>query len=86
MAQHEAYVKAAADARATVGLELVFYGDSIMERWRGTKIGIPADVADGIPALYVKFFGKYRSDVFAQSGAPLLQNPVVVLQMVADAW
>ena len=55
------------------GFELVFYGDSITETWRGTDMGRPCSRCAGVPAIFQKYFGsKYDTEVLAVGGAPSL--------------
>ena len=51
------------------GFEILFYGDSILETFRGTSRGGPCARCAGGPEVYAKHFGsKYRSEVLAISG------------------
>ena len=51
------------------GFELVFYGDSISEDWRGTSAGIPWPLASGTADVFYKHFGsKYNAEVLAIAG------------------
>ncbi|CAL5221183.1 g3329 [Coccomyxa viridis] len=61
--------KEVAKADANKGFELVFYGDSITETWRGTDMGRPCSRCTGVPAIFQKYFGsKYDSEVLAVGG------------------
>ncbi len=52
------------------GFQLLFYGDSILETFRGTSRGGPCARCAGGPEVYAEHFGsKYRSEVLAISGA-----------------
>lgn len=53
------------------GFELVFWGDSITERWRGTEMGHPCGKGKDCPASakgFKKHFGSYRTALLAISG------------------
>lgn len=59
------------------GFELVFYGDSITETWRGTDMGRPCSRCTGVPAIFQKYFGsKYDSEVLAVGGTASTHFPV----------
>lgn len=50
-------------------LDIVFYGDSIAETWRGTDMGRNCRRCDGGPDTFQKFFGsRYKANVFAVGG------------------
>ncbi len=52
------------------GFELIFYGDSISEDWRGTSGGIPWPIGSGTEDVFYKHFGsKYNAEVLAIAGA-----------------
>ena len=54
------------------GFELVFYGDSITEDWRGTSGGLPWPIASGTADVFYKHFGsKYNAEVLAIAGGCL---------------
>ena len=56
------------------GFELVFYGDSIMETWRGTDLGKPCKRGGckEAPAIFQRHFGDlWRTGVFGVAGRPL---------------
>jgi hypothetical protein len=50
------------------GYELIFYGDSISEDWRGTSGGFPWPIGAGTSAVFQKFFSQYRAEVLAIAG------------------
>ena len=50
------------------GVDLLFYGDSITENWRGTSVGRLYPGGQGMPAVYQKHFGGYKSAVLAIAG------------------
>ncbi len=51
------------------GFELVFYGDSISEDWRGTSGGMPWPIGSGSADVFYKHFGsKYNAEVLAIAG------------------
>lgn len=56
------------DADQGEGFELLFYGDSITEQWRGTDQGGVCTRCIGDQEIFKKYFGKYRSDVLAVGG------------------
>ena len=52
------------------GLDVVFYGDSIIESWRGTELGVAADRAKGIPDMWGRHFGEpYNAKAFGIASA-----------------
>ena len=58
------------------GFELVFYGDSITETWRGTDMGRPCSRCAGVPDIFHKYFGaKYDTEVLAVGGTQLSRLP-----------
>lgn len=57
-----------AECHPTQGVDLLFYGDSITENWRGTSVGRPYPGGQGMPAVYQKHFGGYKSAVLAIAG------------------
>mmetsp|Transcript_5814 Transcript_5814/g.20527 ORF Transcript_5814/g.20527 Transcript_5814/m.20527 type:complete len:213 (+) Transcript_5814:2-640(+) len=44
------------DARKAAGIDVVWYGDSITEAWRGTSIGMVSDRAEGVPRVWNSLF------------------------------
>lgn len=51
------------------GYDLLFYGDSITETWRGTDMGRPCSRCEGVPKVFSQYFGsKYKSEVLAVGG------------------
>lgn len=71
-AQHHLYVEDAQRARRSGGsFDLLFYGDSILEAWRGTGLGQPEPMFEGVPAVFAKFYGRHNAYVFAQAGQDL---------------
>ncbi len=50
------------------GLDLVFYGDSITESWRGTDMNSTGKRSEGVDRVYAAHFSKYRSVVLAIAG------------------
>lgn len=51
------------------GYELLFYGDSIIETWRGTDTGRQCSRCQGAPQVFDKYFGsKYKAEVLAVGG------------------
>ena len=54
------------------GFELIFYGDSITEDWRGTSGGLPWPIGSGTADVFYKHFGsKYKAEVLAIAGGSL---------------
>ena len=51
------------------GLDLVVYGDSITEQFRGTLMGVPMDKFRGIPEVFAKHYGRLKAKVFSIAGA-----------------
>lgn len=55
------------------GYELLFYGASIFENWRGTAVGVTWRNSQGIVEAYNSTFpNRYHADVLAISGTLLL--------------
>ena len=52
-------VKEVAEWDAQSGLDLLFLGDSIMESWRGTFMGMSWSPFSNVPALFKTAFGAY---------------------------
>ena len=73
------------------GFELIFYGDSITEDWRGTSGGLPWPIATGTADVFYKHFGsKYNAEVLAIAGGSL-EGPgnhisVMNSQHASGAW
>ena len=54
------------------GFELIFYGDSITEDWRGTSGGLPWPIGSGTADVFYKHFGsQYKAEVLAIAGGSL---------------
>jgi hypothetical protein len=50
-------------------VDIVFYGDSIFETWRGTDMGRLCDRCNGAPEVFHKFFSsRYNSLILAVGG------------------
>ncbi len=49
-------------------MDLVFYGDSITESWRGTQLGEPLGKFSEVPAVWDKHFGKLKAAAYAIAG------------------
>ncbi|BDA46856.1 probable platelet-activating factor acetylhydrolase IB subunit gamma at N-terminal half [Coccomyxa sp. Obi] len=55
--------------RRSMGYELLFYGDSITETWRGTDMGRQCSRCQGVPEVFDEYFGsKYKAEVLAVGG------------------
>ena len=50
------------------GVDVVFYGDSITETWRGTDMGRECRRCAGVPTVFKEYFGKYATAVLAVGG------------------
>ena len=56
-------------------LDLVFYGDSIAETWRGTDMGRDCWRCKGGPEIFHKYFGsRYKANIFAVGGTPTFRT------------
>ncbi len=66
------------------GVDVVFYGDSITETWRGTDMGRGCRRCAGVPAVFQHYFGKYSTSVLAVGGARLSPPKSVVSLMVCS--
>jgi hypothetical protein len=51
-------------------LDIIFYGDSITESWRGLQIGVPVEKSKGIPEVFAKAYGGVSAAVYSISGIP----------------
>ena len=54
---------------AQQGPDVIFYGDSITETWRGTDMSKASARWDGVPGVFVKHFSQYRALALGQGGA-----------------
>ena len=61
-------VKEVAEWDAQSGLDLLFLGDSIMESWRGTFMGMSWSPFSNVPALFKTAFGAYDAAALAIAG------------------
>ncbi|CAK0758845.1 hypothetical protein CVIRNUC_002651 [Coccomyxa viridis] len=61
------------DAKDAAGIDLLFYGDSLTELWRGTAWGFHSRLGPGIPAVFSRYFGQYDS-VIAGAGGDTTAN------------
>lgn len=66
------------------GIELLFYGDSLTELWRGTVWGYNSRLGPGIPAVFSRYFGQYRS-VVAGAGGTLSNSSVTSYTVLLGA-
>lgn len=62
------------------GLDIVVYGDSIMEAFRGTMLGQPLETYDGNKAIWQRLMGGRRAAVLAIAG----DQPVHLLWRLAN--
>ena len=51
------------------GIDVVFYGDSLMELWRGTIWGRYSWLASGIADVFAQYFSRYRTVICGSGGA-----------------
>ena len=51
------------------GTDLIFYGDSLTELWRGTAWGYTGHLGTGVPAVFSQFFGQYSTEICGSAGA-----------------
>ena len=51
-------------------LDVIFYGDSITESWRGLQVGVPVEKFKGIPEIFGKAYGGVRAAAYSISGLP----------------
>lgn len=51
------------------GLDLIIYGDSITEQFRGMLMGVHMDKFKGIPEVFTKHYGRLKAKVFSIAGA-----------------
>ena len=52
------------------GWDVVFLGDSLMECWRGTFMGMRWGGFQAVPQLWEQHFGKYAAASLGIAGAP----------------
>ena len=50
------------------GIDLLFYGDSLTDLWRGTVWGYSSHLGPGIPAVFSRYFGQYNSAICGAGG------------------
>ena len=60
-------------------LDIIFYGDSITESWRGLQVGVPVDKFKGIPEIFGKAYGGVRAAAYSISGTSV---PVKIIKQV----
>ena len=57
---------------------MIFYGDSIVESWRGTELGVAVDRAKGIPDMWGRHFGEpYNAKACGIASAQILSTQKV---------
>ncbi|EIE19806.1 hypothetical protein COCSUDRAFT_58535 [Coccomyxa subellipsoidea C-169] len=68
------------------GVDLVFYGDSITESWRGTALGSLTARCAGSPAVFEKYFQSRTLDVlrFLRDSNPSSQ--VIAMGILPRGW
>ena len=49
-------------------LDVIFYGDSITESWRGLQAGVPTEKFKGIPQVFEKMYGSVKAAAYSISG------------------
>ena len=49
-------------------LDVIFYGDSITESWRGLQAGVPSEKFKGIPQVFEKMYGSVQAAAYSISG------------------
>ena len=54
-------------------MDIVFYGDSITEAWRGTDMDKPIPRASGVKDVFASHFAAYKSLVLAIAGTAALR-------------
>lgn len=71
-------------------LDIAFYGDSILETWRGTDMGRDCRRCDGGPDIFLKYFGsRYKAHVFAVGGQSLRVlgfKRIILLSLSSDTF
>ena len=50
------------------GTDLIFYGDSLTELWRGTAWGYTSRLGYGIPDVFSQYFGRYSTAICGSGG------------------
>ena len=68
------------------GIDLLFYGDSLTELWRGTAWGYNSRLGGGIPAVFSRYFGQYRSVVCGSGGARIILFHMFSSSKYGLAW
>jgi hypothetical protein len=68
------------------GIDLLFYGDSLTELWRGTAWGYNSRLGGGIPAVFSRYFGQYRSVVCGSGGARIILFHMFSSSKYGPAW
>ncbi|EIE19165.1 SGNH hydrolase [Coccomyxa subellipsoidea C-169] len=91
-ALHMSYIDKIAQASAGQGLDVLMYGDTLVEAWRGTFLGEPSLRAQGCADIFHNQFGlKYRAAALGIAGDTTanmmwrLQNGEVVPGLQAGA-
>lgn len=57
-------------------LDIIFYGDSITESWRGLQVGVPVEKFKGIPEIFAKAYGGVKAAAYSISGIPFHFTPL----------
>ncbi|KAK9855803.1 hypothetical protein WJX84_002342 [Apatococcus fuscideae] len=60
--------KEAVGADSKQGYQVIFYGDSITETWKGTDMGRECPRCAGVPDVLDKHFGMYTTGIYAVGG------------------
>ncbi|KAI3426404.1 hypothetical protein D9Q98_008774 [Chlorella vulgaris] len=93
---HSQHVASIEEADAGHGFDLLFYGDSITERWAGTDLCAACEYAAGIPEVFAQHYSKFNASVMAVGGdqtahlmwrlvhgeAPAKHKPKVVVLLI----
>ena len=57
-------------------LDVIFYGDSITESWRGLQAGVPSEKFKGIPQVFEKMYGSVKAAAYSISGDTQTPRPI----------
>ena len=73
------YHKAQSKPSTLQSLDVIFYGDSITESWRGLQVGVPVDKFKGIPEIFSKMYGGVQAAAYSISGEALVKLHIVCI-------